>query len=72
MQQFIRSFAISLILFSLANESCNCTDKKNSSYTQEEITIVVTDSGLGGLAVMDTVSKKIAVSGQFKKVNMIF
>jgi|APCry1669188910_1035180.scaffolds.fasta_scaffold33286_2 glutamate racemase len=41
-------------------------------FNKEEITIVITDSGLGGLAVMDEVAKKMTTSRSFKKVNLIF
>lgn len=41
-------------------------------FDKEEITIVITDSGLGGLAVMDEVAKKMAASHVFKKVSLIF
>ena len=40
--------------------------------TGQEIRVVITDSGLGGLAVMDTISKKLEVSGYYKKVDMVF
>jgi len=39
---------------------------------KEEITVVITDSGLGGLSVMDDVARKLKISGCFKKVNLIF
>ena len=41
-------------------------------FNKEEITIVITDSGLGGLAVMDEIAKKLTTSRSFKKVNLIF
>ncbi len=39
---------------------------------KNEITVVITDSGLGGLSVMDDIAKKMVVSGCFEKVNLIF
>lgn len=39
---------------------------------KKEITLVITDSGLGGLAVMDDVAKKLSGAGYYKKVNLIF
>jgi glutamate racemase len=41
-------------------------------FSKDEITIVITDSGLGGLSVMDDISKKMKGSGCFRKVNLIF
>lgn len=39
---------------------------------KEEITIVITDSGLGGLAVMEDIASRISRTGQYKKVNLFF
>jgi glutamate racemase len=39
---------------------------------KREITLVVTDSGLGGIAVMDDISRKMMASGCFRKVNLVF
>jgi glutamate racemase len=39
---------------------------------KDEITVVITDSGLGGLSVMDDVAAKMKLSRCFKKVNLIF
>jgi len=44
----------------------------SSLYTKQEITLVITDSGLGGLTVMDDISLKMKESGCFKKVNLVF
>jgi glutamate racemase len=41
-------------------------------FNNEEITVVITDSGLGGLSVMDNIAKKMRGSKCFKKVNLIF
>jgi glutamate racemase len=41
-------------------------------FSKDEITIVITDSGLGGLSVMDDISRKLKVTGCFRKVNLIF
>ena len=38
----------------------------------KEITIVITDSGLGGLDVMGDIAEKFSESGHYKKVNLIF
>jgi glutamate racemase len=39
---------------------------------KQEITLVVTDSGLGGVAVMEDVSRKMKESRCFRKVNLVF
>jgi len=44
----------------------------NSLGQKREITLVVTDSGLGGMAVMDDISRKIRESKCFRKVNLVF
>jgi glutamate racemase len=41
-------------------------------FNKEEITVVITDSGLGGLSVMDNIARQMRGSGCFKKVNLIF
>lgn len=50
----------------------NGQELDNSIFDKEEITVVITDSGLGGLAVLDDIAKKIAGSGYYKRVNLIF
>jgi len=44
----------------------------DSLYSKDEITIVITDSGLGGLSVMDDIAGKMKNSGCFRQVNLIF
>jgi glutamate racemase len=41
-------------------------------FGKDEITIAITDSGVGGLSVMDAISKKMKVLGCFKRVKLIF
>jgi glutamate racemase len=41
-------------------------------YEKKEITVAITDSGLGGLAVMDDIAQKMKNAGCFRKVNLIF
>ena len=67
-----RIFIISFYLLFLIN-GCASGDKlDNLIFDQEEITVVITDSGLGGLAVLDDIAKKMAESGYYKRVNLIF
>jgi glutamate racemase len=39
---------------------------------KNKLTLVVTDSGLGGLSVMDDISQKLKKWGYYKTVNLIF
>jgi glutamate racemase len=41
-------------------------------YGKDEITVVITDSGLGGLSVMNNIAGKLEGSGCYRKVNLIF
>lgn len=39
---------------------------------RKEITLVITDSGLGGISVMEDIAVKLKESGCYKKVNLVF
>jgi glutamate racemase len=52
-----------------------CAQEKydlSSLFLKREITVVITDSGLGGLSVMEDIAIKMKESGCFQKVNLIF
>ena len=49
-----------------------CAPTRSEAQQKEKITIVITDSGLGGLSVMEDVAKKIKIAGCYKEVNLIF
>ena len=69
----IRMFFVSIILFSLVSGCAGRNDRRNTSlFDQKKLTVVITDSGLGGLSVLDDISKKLAESGYYKKVDLIF
>lgn len=55
----------------ISSQAQNAFDPK-FLFGKEEITIVITDSGLGGLSVMDEVARKMTASRIYKKVNLIF
>ena len=55
----------------LAQNNSECGSLTNI-WDKDEITIVVTDSGLGGLSVLNDIAHKIEDSGIFKKVDLIF
>jgi glutamate racemase len=65
---------ILILLLSCPFVYTNGQEKNDMShlFNKEEVTIVITDSGLGGLSVMDNVAKQMRGSGCFKKVNLIF
>lgn len=68
------SFILLIATFVIFEKNANAQDRivPASVFGKEEITIVITDSGLGGLSVMDDVAREIKISGCFKKVNLIF
>ena len=43
-----------------------------SLYNKDEITVVITDSGLGGLSVLAEMESSMKNSGHFKNINLIF
>lgn len=44
----------------------------NSIFEKDSITVVITDSGLGGLSVVAEMEKNMRNSGHFAKINLIF
>jgi len=44
----------------------------NSVFEKDSITVVITDSGLGGLSVLAEMAKNMRNSGYFVKINLIF
>ncbi len=70
----VASFILLFVLLVCLDKPSSAQDRLDpaSFNGKEEITIVVTDSGLGGLSVMDDVAKKMKSYGCFKKVNLIF
>lgn len=65
-------FALVLLFFFRITGYTGVDDQDNPIVDQDEITVVITDSGLGGLAVMDDIAKKMTGSGYYKRVNLIF
>ena len=65
-------FLIAVFISSVGITKAQIGFDPNLFFGKEEITIVVTDSGLGGLSVMDDIAKKLKTSGCFKKVSLIF
>ncbi|MEZ4999725.1 MAG: aspartate/glutamate racemase family protein [Bacteroidales bacterium] len=44
----------------------------NNVYRKDSITVVITDSGLGGLSVMNYLAARLEQAGSFSEVNLIF
>jgi len=70
-------YTITILISLLLTSSCavnkiSTSDKLNSFFKKKEVTIVVTDSGLGGLSVAAELENRIKKSGVFKKVNIVF
>jgi glutamate racemase len=69
----------SLWIFLVLIYSCSFRNTKGQDindlstlFSKDDITIVITDSGLGGLSVVDDLSKKMKRARCFKHVNLIF
>ena len=64
-----------LLIFFVVNVSCShntMEEKLNNFFEKEEVTILITDSGLGGLSVVAQVDSLINQYPSFKKANIIF
>jgi len=68
MTVFIRFIILCILIFPLTKEF----GRGGEQVQEQEITVVITDSGLGGLAVMDTISKELAARGIYEKADLIF
>lgn len=58
--------------FTIKESSGQSASELKSIFEKDSITIVITDSGLGGLSVMNDIAEKLKTSGSFSKVNLIF
>ncbi len=67
-----RLVALFFLLFFQATGYVNGDDRDSLFVDRKEITVVITDSGLGGLAVMDDIAKKLKEAEYYKRVNLIF
>jgi glutamate racemase len=63
---------VSIFLLASSLFSSVTVRSDQSFKNKKEITVVITDSGLGGLAVMDDIAKEMSRSGYYKTVNLIF
>jgi glutamate racemase len=73
MAEVIKYGVIIVLLACLTeNSACRINNDISQLVKKEEITVVITDSGLGGLSVMNDIATKIKASGCFRKVNLIF
>jgi glutamate racemase len=73
MDRYVYTFLLLLFVFFPFEESDGqtTTDLKGL-FEKKDITIVITDSGLGGLSVMNDIEEKLKTSGSFSKVHLIF
>lgn len=70
-------FKVVLILVLITFQSCKIQQKTDAQkltdfFNKKEVTIVVTDSGLGGISVAADLENRIKDKGTFEKVNIIF
>jgi glutamate racemase len=76
LDKMIRSVTSIFFLWILVGSFSNSRGQGNVDlsklFAKDEVTIVITDSGLGGLSVMDDISKKMMAEHCFRKVNLIF
>jgi glutamate racemase len=72
MRQYFKLIFVGLCLLFSNSISGNTPSSTDPGKRKKEITIVITDSGLGGLDVMGDIAKKLSGSGHYKKVNLIF
>ena len=71
--QFIILFAIIIILFSHCSEKKDLEQMVAEFFTKnKDVTILVTDSGLGGLSVAADVAASLPESGVFDNAKIIF
>ncbi len=70
-------FKIGLIITLFLLQSCSIHKSTEAQqlthfFNKEEVTIVVTDSGLGGISVAADLENRIREKGTFKQVNIVF
>jgi glutamate racemase len=63
-----------ILIYSCSFKNTKGQDNNDLSklFSKDEITIVITDSGLGGLSVVHDISEKMKTARCFKQVNLIF
>lgn len=68
----IAHFIIIFTIFINCNQKNNMEKQLNNLFDKNEITILVTDSGLGGLSVAADLAARLPKSGIFEKARIIF
>ncbi len=68
----IAHFIIILTVFINCNPKNNTEKQLNNLFDKKEVTILVTDSGLGGLSVAADLAARLPKSGLFEKVRIVF
>jgi len=70
--KYTLSLLIVLLWVSCSSKKVSLEESLTTFFAKEEVTIVVTDSGLGGISVAADVVNRMENSGVFSKVNVIF
>ena len=72
---FMKSITYFIIIFTIflnCNQQNNMGNQLNNLFDKKEVTILVTDSGLGGLSVAADLTARLPQSGIFKKAQVVF
>lgn len=72
MKRVTKYFVGLIILFSVGCQTKTFNEKINEFFKKENVKILVTDSGLGGVSVAADVVQRMKNSGVFKNVEVIF
>lgn len=70
--KFVFRLIIIIILFSQCSQKKDFNQQLSDFFNKKDVTILVTDSGLGGLSVAADVATKLPPSGIFEKVRIVF
>lgn len=63
---------ITVLVFASNGKSNSMNDRMEAFYLKEKVSILITDSGLGGLSVAAEIEKSFHAFHPFKEVNLIF
>ncbi len=64
-----------ILVFALISLFCACSGEKKQDFSflnKEKLTVVITDSGLGGLSVVADIEKQLRELPYYKEINLIF
>jgi glutamate racemase len=72
LQKFMLHLLIIVFLFTQCSRKIALNQQLDKFFSKEDVTILVTDSGLGGLSVAADLADRIPKSGVFKNVRVVF